>query len=84
MMTKIPIEKMHCRRVSVCLVVDSSQGTDQKNELLFESYRDLHDKWERNDEHEHIGGYVESSLHNSIVIKDHTIQWRRRSDLPIL
>ena len=60
------------------------KSTDQKDDLLFDSYRYLHDEWEGDDEHENVGRDVEGCLNDSIVIENHTVQWRRRSDLPIL
>jgi hypothetical protein len=70
--------------VSVCAKSLSRKGTNQEDELLFKSYRYLQDKWKRDDEHENIRGDVESSLDDSIVIENHTVQRRGRSNLPIL
>jgi hypothetical protein len=70
--------------VSVYAWTSIRECTDQKDDLLFKTYRYLQNKRKRDDEHEHIRRDVESSLNDSIVIKDHTVQGRRRSDLPIV
>lgn len=51
------------------------KSTDQEDKLLFEPNRDLHNKRERNHEHEDVRRDVEGGLNNCIVVQDHAIQW---------
>lgn len=57
--------------------------TDQKDKLLLDADRDLQNEREGDDEHENVRRYIERSLDDSVGVKDHAIDWRRWSDLPV-
>lgn len=59
------------------------RSTNQEYKLLFDADRDLHDKGKWNDKHKDVRRDVEGSLYNCVVVQYHTVQWRRRSNLPI-